>query len=340
MMIVILGEVIMITIFVFIMMVIVDYVNVMTRGRLSEVMRGRGLRQYTLSSFLGATPGCLGSFLNVSFYVRGLLSFGAICGAMIATSGDEAFVMLATIPKTALLLFLLLFILGIISGWLIDRLVGLFKIVPCQECHLALLHEDDEECQCFAPSFWAHPEKIRPVRILLILIIAIVIYLVTGGLLAAKAPPWLRTTFTTVLAFGLFLIVTVPTHYLQEHIWEHICKEHIWRVFLWTGGALFFLHLGLEAFNLEGLIRSNLGLVLVLSALIGIIPESGPHIIFIMMFRDGLVPFSVLLTSSIVQDGHGLLPLLSYSVKDSILIKTFNLVFGIGVGLLFYLAGL
>ncbi|MFO7972800.1 MAG: putative manganese transporter, partial [Desulfobacterales bacterium] len=72
--------------------------------------------------------------------------------------------------------------------------------------------------------------------------------------------------------------------------------------------------------------------VLVIGALIGVIPESGPHLIFVMMYAQGLIPFSVLLTTSFVQDGHGMLPLLSYSLKDSVMIKIFNLVFGLLVG--------
>jgi hypothetical protein len=72
--------------------------------------------------------------------------------------------------------------------------------------------------------------------------------------------------------------------------------------------------------------------VLLLGALTGVVPESGPHLIFVMMYAQGLVPFSVLFTTSFVQDGHGMLPLLSYSIQDSILIKAFNLVFGITIG--------
>ena len=34
----------------------------------------------------GATPGCLGAFMNVSLYVHGMISFGAIVGGTIATS--------------------------------------------------------------------------------------------------------------------------------------------------------------------------------------------------------------------------------------------------------------
>jgi len=67
--------------------------------------------------------------------------------------------------------------------------------------------------------------------------------------------------------------------------------------------------------------------VLLLGALMGLIPESGPHLIFVMMYAQGLIPFSVLFTTSFVQDGHGMLPLLSYSLKDSVLIKLFNITF-------------
>ena len=79
--------------------------------------------------------------------------------------------------------------------------------------------------------------------------------------------------------------------------------------------------------------------VLVIANLVAIVSESGPHLIFVALFADGLVPFSVLLASSIVQDGHGMLPLLSYTLKDSVLIKLFNLAIGLGLGIILYTLG-
>ena len=117
-----------ITFFVFVMMVLIDYLNVISRGTLSVIVKGGTWRQYFGASLLGATPGCLGAFLNVSFYVHGLISFGAITAGMIATSGDEAFVMLAMFPDKALILFGTLFLLGIASGWMVDRILGFLKI--------------------------------------------------------------------------------------------------------------------------------------------------------------------------------------------------------------------
>jgi len=86
-------------------------------------------------------------------------------------------------------------------------------------------------------------------------------------------------------------------------------------------------------------VQAHMVWVLVIATLVAVIPESGPHLIFVMMFADGLIPFSVLLASSIVQDGHGMLPLLSYTVKDTVLIKLFNLTIGLGLGLIVYSLG-
>ena len=150
---------------------------------------------------------------------------------------------------------------------------------------------------------------------------------------------WQRVTLFSLLIVTTFIIATVPDHYLKEHIWAHIVKKHLWRVFLWTFFALLFIALGTQHWNLEGFIRSNMGWVLLISALARTIPEAGPHMIFVMMFAEGFIPFSVLLTSSIVQDGHGMLPLLSYTVRDSILIKIFNLLFGLGIGASLFVLG-
>ena len=72
--------------------------------------------------------------------------------------------------------------------------------------------------------------------------------------------------------------------------------------------------------------------MLVIAVLIGIIPESGPHLLFLTLFINGTIPFSILIASSIVQDGHGALPLLAESRKSFIYMKGINVVVGFIVG--------
>jgi hypothetical protein len=69
--------------------------------------------------------------MNVSLFIHGMISFGALVGGMIATSGDEAFVMLAQFPAATLALFGLLFAGGIIFTWVSDKAVQALKITPC-----------------------------------------------------------------------------------------------------------------------------------------------------------------------------------------------------------------
>jgi hypothetical protein len=49
----------MITFFVFVMMLLVDFIDTANKRRMSEIMNGGQWRQYTLCSFLVSTPGCL-----------------------------------------------------------------------------------------------------------------------------------------------------------------------------------------------------------------------------------------------------------------------------------------
>ena len=133
----------MISFFVFVMMLLVDFIDTMSNKRMSEIIKGGKWRQYTLSSFFGSIPGCLGAFMNVSLYVRGVISFGAIVGGMIATSGDEAFVMLSQFPGTALILFGLLFVCGIVFARISDGIVDVLGITPCNAC----LDAQCEECE-------------------------------------------------------------------------------------------------------------------------------------------------------------------------------------------------
>ncbi len=334
----IISHALMITIFVFTMMLLIDYFNVLTKGKMQKAVKGGRKRQYLVSSFLGSTPGCLGAFMNVSFYVHGLISFGAIVGGMIATSGDEAFVMLSLFPKEAIVLFVLLFILGIIGSFLADKAASFFGIVPCSECKLQTVHMD-EEGHCFEPAVLKKFPKLTVYRYATILFIIVIISLIGFGIVGPQVWNWQRVTLIILLMVTLFIVSTVPDHYLKEHIWNHIIKKHLWKVFLWTFFALLFIGIGTQYWNLEGFVSNNLTWVLLISALVGLIPESGPHMVFVMMFASGMVPFSVLLTSSIVQDGHGMLPLFSYTIKDSVFIKIFNLVFALVIGSILFVIG-
>jgi hypothetical protein len=283
-----------ITFFVFVMMLLVDFVDAASQRRMSEIIKGGPWRQYTLASFLGSTPGCLGAFMNVSLYVHGMLSFGAIVGGMIATSGDEAFVMLAKFPGTGLALFGLLFVCGILFAWVSDKLVKLLKITPCATClegHCEQCLSDTQQqvnrVDIFRPqNFVRNFHSLSFTRFLLLGLIISFLVFVSFGILGPPIWGWKRITFLSLSLCAVYIAAVVPEHYLQDHIWEHIIKHHLFRVFLWSFGALLFIEWGLKYWNLATLVDQNLFWVLVIGAFLGIIPESGPHMIFVMMYAQ------------------------------------------------------
>ena len=222
-----------------------------------------------------------------------------------------------------------------------DRIAGVLKIKPCEACQLQQIHSEDAKgCRCFdREEILPQLKSISLPRLIVILILTLFAITILTGIIGPHVWNWQRIILVTLLPIAIFIATTVPEHYLREHIWEHIVKKHLWRVFLWTFGALLIVGLGLKYWDLESFVQAHMVWVLVIATLVAIIPESGPHLIFVMRFADGLIPISVLLASSIVQDGHGMLPLLSYTLKDSVLIKLFNLAIGLGLGLIAYSLG-
>ena len=330
----ILTHALMITSFVLIMMLLIEYINVQTRGAWQLALRRSRAGQYLFAALLGSTPGCLGAFAVVSLYSHRAVSFGALVAAMIATSGDEAFVLFSMVPSQALELTALLLVVALAAGWLSDHLFRGQARFLIREGHELELHAE-EVCHCFAPkAILPQLRRISLSRVLLIFMVGGFLLLLFSGLLAPGEWDWKRITFAGLASFALFVVITVPDHFLESHLWEHVIKRHLLRIFLWTFGALLAIELLESRLDLEGWIQENLYLVLLVAVLVGIIPESGPHLLFVTLFAQGSIPLAILLANSIVQDGHGTLPLLAVSGRAFLWLKLVNVAFGLLLGLL------
>ncbi len=340
-----------ILVFVFVAMLLVDYVNVLTRGKFSDLMRRGRFRQYVSVSFLGATPGCLGAFMAVSFYAHGVVTFGAMFGGMVASCGDEAFVMLATFPGQALILFGILFGMAVVFGWLSDAIGPLFGPAYGKGCRVEVLHSNVDGCRLTGRELWRQLKAASVERAVVLLALGAAIVAAVAGFLnegehlaahrgAADSHHGLEQMLITVLAaVGIAIVATSSEHYLREHIIGHIVKKHLWKVGLWTFFAFLVVGVGMKYWDLEALVREHRFLVLLTAALVGLIPQSGPHMIFVTMFARGLVPFSVLLTNSISQEGHALPPLLSCSIRDALTVKGMKLILALVAGILVHAFG-
>ena len=130
----------------------------------------------------------------------------------------------------------------------------------------------------------------------------------------------------------LLVLIFGSDHFVEEHLWNHIVKKHLPVIFLWTFGVLLVLGYAMQYIEIDRWISDNTALMILLATLIGIIPESGPHMIFVTLFAAGVVPFPVLLASSISQDGHSSIPLLAESKRSFMWAKIINCIVALIAG--------
>ena len=430
-----LKNAVLITGLVMIMMLLIEYVNIHSHGNSFKKLKKSPVRQVLVATLLGMIPGCIGGFAVVSLFTHNLLSFGALVAMMIASSGDEAFVLMAMIPKTAVILFIILIVIAIVAGIIVDKI---FKKVPTPfEPEHYELHEnccETKKSPVFGNGIKNNLRTMSKERLLIVIGISLFITAVVLGLLEHKhaegdghdhgiakqatttelvahectgcgneecatedssttnpqtsnnqnhaattdnhdhtaadnhnhtattdnhnhtaedahsaidehghlnifSERWLNLIFAFISLITLYLTLSANEHFIKEHLWNHVVKKHLKSIFLWTFGALLVLQYGIQYLDIEHWMRDNIVFMILLAVVIGLIPESGPHMVFITLFAGGLVPFSVLLASSIVQDGHTALPLLAESKSSFFKAKLINMLIGLIVGLAVYLIG-
>ncbi len=325
-------QTLMIASFVLTMMLLIEYINVQTKSLLNTSLKNKPLGQILLGAVLGITPGCLGAYTMVSLYTHRVVGFAAVVTTMIATSGDEAFVMFSMIPEAAIKLHLIIFVIAIISGWLVHKFIRKKDYTKKDE-PLPYHHDEPDKCTCFNHKIILKQlTDMTFTRFLLITGTLFFIYLIYFSIIGPQTWNWKKWIFMTSGLFALFVFVTTPNHFLEEHIWNHIVKKHLLRIFIWTFATIFLINLFVNDINITAWIHNNIWIILVLAVLIGIIPESGPHLVFVTLFAQGIIPFPILLASSITQDGHGMLPLLAESPKDFVWVKLINVAIGFAVG--------
>ena len=400
---------VLITGIVIIMMMMIESFNLESHSRFFNRVKGSSFRQVLLAALLGSIPGCIGGFATVSLYSRRLLSFGALTAMMIASAGDEAFVMLAMMPDKALWIFALLFVIAVFSGIAIDWIMKSRNIVDCHPDQSTACHHD-QSAHCHPDqSAHCHPERSEgsgseqrktvtdsslPLRMTtsqirmtpqqigptaggkedamaekdgqdterrsltwqrLVLTGAIALFaiaLAAGWMEHDHAVPetgqihlnllsewWMNLIFAILCIVMVIIMCFRSDRFIKETLWHHVLQKHLPNIFAWTFGVLLTIGLLSEYIDLNTWVSDNPALMILLAVAIGIIPESGPHLIFVTLYASGLVPLPVLLASSISQDGHSSLPLLAEDKKSFAYAKLLNcliaLIVGFGTLLLF-----
>lgn len=322
-----------------IMMIMIESLNIESKGGFFAGLAKSRVGGVLVGAILGVIPGCLGGFATVSLYTHRLLSFGALVAMMIASTGDEAFVMLATLPDESVKIFCILFVVAIAAGLVTDLLFHKKDKMHCAE--LYEVHESDRDHPSIhGPRTLGWKRVVMFAGILLFLAALVCGLLEHGheedaaiGTFNLLSERWMNNLFAILSIVVLVILVRGSDHFVEEHLWKHVILGHLPRVFAWTFGVLAGLALLLNFFDISSWISDNTLLMILLATLVGIIPESGPHLVFVTLYASGIVPFPVLLASCISQDGHASLPLLAESKPSFLKAKLINCAVALLAGL-------
>jgi hypothetical protein len=327
---------------VLIMLLLIEYVNVATHMLSFAKLQRSALGQVVLGALLGAVPGCIGGFATVAMFTHGVVNFGALLAAMIAAMGDEAFVAYAKFPLRAVAMQAMLFALAVAVGMAANIWLKHFP-APFAHNHLHF-HPDDAQHHHHKNSLTSWRRNLANISFQRALLVAGLLFFMVAMLsgvfehepLQARAPMlgerWLNLLFLVVALLALVVIVRVDEHFLDKHLWEHVIKKHFAKIFLWSLGAMAAIALLDGYIEAQTWVRANPAYMLAAALVIGLIPASGPHLVFVFLFAEGSIPFGVLLANMLVQDGHAGIPLLAESKRGFLLVKVIKVAVGAGVG--------
>lgn len=350
------GQIVVITFFVLSMIMVLEYLNVFSKGHVHSFMQRNKSLQILISAFLGVIPGCIGTYTAVSLYTHNVIGFGALIANLIATTGDEAFWMMSKMPDKALLIFVGLFALAVVVGYVTNIFVSKRSNSCGQESHF-VLHTTHDHHHSLHGNIIENLRHISAHRLILLVSIIVFIVLTLCGFLgehhhhegetdieaSEEKFNFIVSIISMVLsAVTLFVIVRVPEHFLEDHIWHHVIGQHFWKILTWTSIALVLVFVVKEVCDIKTWVEqfsegSVYVFCMVAAILIGLIPESGPHAVFIMLYCNGVMPLGALLANCIVQDGHGAIPLFAESKKDFFIVKGIKVVLATAVGAAFWM---
>jgi hypothetical protein len=287
-----LAEAVSICLLVMIMMTLIELFNVTTKGRVFNGLERHPRGQIVIAALLGLIPGCMGGFAGVSLYSHRMIGFGALLAMLTATTGDETFLMLSMFPGKAVQIYAGLFCLALVTGFTADAVTRALNGKAVPPSLDGDLNADDNY-ELHTCDCDGHGHGENREE---------------GG--------WKHEA----------------VHFLKEHVWGHVIKRHLPSIFLWTFGVLAVFGILSMYIDIGTWIQGNTALMIFIAVLVGLIPESGPHMIFITMFASGVLPFPVLLANTITQDGHACLPLLAENRKSFICAKAIKACIALAAG--------
>ena len=311
---------------------------------LGTVLRRNARWQVPIAALLGAFPGCGGAIVALTQFTRGHLSLGGVVATLTATMGDAMFLLLAREPQTAALVLVISVVVGVVTGWLVDRLHGADFMRP-EAAPAPACQRDGAAEPAKAPRIAAAIEQAW------VLLLAPGVAL--GVLLALQIDPdaWLAPVLglAPVHALGVAGALGALALWVLRGRGPESgapCGDEsggdesggrqrldmgpvvattsfitAWVVVAFAGYELLVAGLGLD---LAAWFRAAAPLVPGIAVLIGLIPGCGPQIVVTTLYLSGTAPLSAQLGNAIANDGDALFPAIAVAPKAAMVATVYS----------------
>ena len=279
--------------------------------------------QVPIAACLGAIPGCGGAIIIVTQYLQGNITFGCLVAVLTSTMGDAAFLILAKQPTSALLIFLICMVVGIVSGFLIDYIIpNKYSKTNISKLNLKL-GEIQNKNHLFLYKFW-------------------LVIFIPGSILGILGQ--FQINLEKILNFDINYFLGFSATLLAIFVWsvnpfsdkaisvdtsrniqsKSIDMTNFVTVWVVVGFLFFDLGMYFTGIDFKKLFDVMLPLTPFLAIFVGFIPGCGPQILTATLYLNGYIPFSAEIGNAISNDGDALFPAIAICPKEAILATVYS----------------
>tara|TARA_B100001115_G_C15797898_1_gene394174 strand:+ start:12 stop:1178 length:1167 start_codon:yes stop_codon:yes gene_type:complete len=278
--------------------------------------------QVPIAAGLGALPGCGGAVIVMTQYVSGRLSFGAVVAVLTATMGDAAFLLIAQVPLTGLSMIGLGFVIGTLSGWIVNKIHASDFLYDHNLKTVRLKTVGKDTSSPFLDLLWFL--LLAPGLILAFLV---AFQVDVDSILSTEV---LSKPATTIGVMGGLLAISMQlapklgllgddNHSKQKTIFRKTIRETNF-ITLWVICAYLAFELPVYFFDidLQSIFAGWAAVVPLISVLIGFLPGCGPQVLVTTLFIAGYLPLSAQIGNALSNDGDALFPAIAIAPKVAI----------------------
>ena len=276
-----------------------------------SVLRESGLFSVPLAAALGAMPGCGGAVVVVAAYSSGHVGFGAVVATLTATMGDAAFLLIAIRPDAALVVLPLSFVVGVLSGWTVNRFFPHIGAIGGKKRHDAPSPVGTTRLRDCAYLALAIPglgfgllqlSQLEPTGALAVLPMAVALLGTGVGLFI-----WSTSQFSTMGS---------PDDSPVTRMAEETSFISVWVI----GAYLLYEYLvAFSGVNLEAAFTMLAPVLPLTGIIIGFIPGCGPQVLVTSLYVSGVIPFAAVVGNAISNDGDALFPAIAVDARAAML---------------------